>query len=179
FRRILRRSDCPPLLKYCGQLINKVYVSTSRELLSLLDESTASIQCYRRCLTPFRNYYAIPEATGKANSFVCFFPDGDRQAEWVAGQIRHIFCENGKTRFAIRRSHPITSPSNEQDPFQLFWNQGFQAKMISSSFSNDLELVEYDWVLAHTARWELCPGKTVCLCLKVCLSALLISSDAS
>ncbi|KAJ3810716.1 hypothetical protein F5876DRAFT_15402, partial [Lentinula aff. lateritia] len=159
FRRILRRSDCPPLLKYCGQLINKVYG------LSKLEGETGDIQCYRRCLTPFGNYYAIPEATGKANSYVCFFPDGDRQAEWAAGQIRHIFCENGKTRFAIRRSHPIASPSNKQDPFKLFWNQGFQAKMFSSLFSNELELVEYDWVLAHTARWELCPGKTVCLCL--------------
>ncbi|KAJ3897622.1 hypothetical protein F5879DRAFT_760144, partial [Lentinula edodes] len=162
FRRILRHSDCPPLLKYCGQLINKVYG------LSKLEGETGesdNIETGQLCLTPFGNYYAIPEATGKANSYVCFFPDGDRQAEWAAGQIRHIFCENGKTRFAIRRSHPIASPSNKQDPFKLFWNQGFQAKMFSSLFSNELELVEYDWVLAHTARWELCPGKTVCLCL--------------
>ncbi|KAJ3903223.1 hypothetical protein F5879DRAFT_787617, partial [Lentinula edodes] len=159
FRRYLRRNDCPPLFRYLAQLIEKTYG------LVLDVDSITRIQCYNRCLTPFGDYYAIPEASGIGNSYVCFFPGGNRDVEWVSGQIRHIFCEDGRIRFSIQRSLPKLLAEGQQDPFKAFWDQGFQAKTVSSTFTTHFEFVEYDWVFAHTARWDLSPGTTVCLCL--------------
>ncbi|KAJ3758368.1 hypothetical protein EV360DRAFT_29794, partial [Lentinula raphanica] len=119
-------------------------------------------------LTPHGNYYGIAKATGAGNSYICFHPNGDEQTEWVAGQIQHIFKEDGEIRFAVRRSGPHVIIGNKPDPFKLFWGRGFEAKMVASTFSGDLEVVNYHWVVAHTARWELETfGIAVCLNLEV------------
>ncbi|KAJ3833098.1 hypothetical protein F5878DRAFT_520128, partial [Lentinula raphanica] len=119
-------------------------------------------------LTPHGNYYSIPKATGAGNSFICFYPNGDEQTEWVAGQIQYIFKQDNKVRFTLRCSVPHVIIGDKPDPFKLFWDRGFEAKMVTSAFSGDLEVVDYDWVVAHTARWELESfGIAVCLNLAV------------
>lgn len=208
FRRWILHPDCPPLLKFCRQLIDKAYslttqseeekpasrsleisqetveiasnghqpnkqlkTPTPRALSSFLGRT--DIQCYSQISTRTGGYFATPGAgsAGKGNSFVCYYPGGDTQLEWVACQIRHIFKEDGMIRLAVQQSLPFPFHRGKTDPFRAFWDQGFQAKSVSSMYSDDMEIIEYDWVVAHTARWKLHPsGLTVCLNLQVRIS---------
>ncbi|KAJ3848117.1 hypothetical protein EV368DRAFT_68544 [Lentinula lateritia] len=156
----IQLEDVEAILKSDSHLVNALFrIPTPRGLYLVLDvDSITRIQCYNRCLTPFGDYYAISEASGIGNSYVCFFPGGNRDVEWVSGQIRHIFCEDGRIRFSIQRSLPKPLAEGQQDPFKAFWDQGFQAKTVSSTFTTHFEFVEYDWVFAHTARWDLSPA---------------------
>ncbi|KAJ3846524.1 hypothetical protein EV368DRAFT_88881 [Lentinula lateritia] len=96
--------DVETILNSDSHLANPLFrIPTPRGLyLALNADSITRIQCYNRCLTPFGDYYGILEASGKGNSYVCFFPGGNRDVDWVAGQIRHIFFEDGKIRFTIQ-----------------------------------------------------------------------------
>ncbi|KAJ3906583.1 hypothetical protein F5879DRAFT_1068746, partial [Lentinula edodes] len=190
FRRWLLRPNCPPLLKVLRQLLDKAFglnkdnrtrahweeceedmsedseplqfrVAIPSELISLL--STRRLECYSRIHAGHGKYYGIPSAPGKGNSFVCFYPGGNRQFEWVAGQIKFIFKQDGEIRFAVRRSLSIAFDMTAPDPFRKFWDQGFQAKTVSSNFSSELEFVKTDWLSGHIARWELNSSQVVCL----------------
>ncbi|KAJ3910823.1 hypothetical protein F5877DRAFT_15426, partial [Lentinula edodes] len=81
----------------------------------------------------------------------------------VAGQIKFILKQDGRTRFVIRRSLPITFDQTTPNPFRRFWFQGFQAKTVSSAFSSDLEFIESEWLLGHIARWEISESQVICL----------------
>ncbi|KAJ3916239.1 hypothetical protein F5877DRAFT_47021, partial [Lentinula edodes] len=190
FRRWLLRPNCPPLLKVLRQLLDKAFglnkdnrtyahweeceedmsedsepsqfrVATPPELISLL--STRSLECYSRVHAGHGKYYGIPSAPGKGNSFICFYPGGNKQFEWVAGQIKFIFKQDGELRFAVRRSLSIAFDQTAPDAFRRFWDQGFQAKTVSSSFSSELEIVKTDWLSGHIARWELNSSQVICL----------------
>ncbi|KAF9021597.1 hypothetical protein BDP27DRAFT_1195416, partial [Rhodocollybia butyracea] len=178
FRQWLMRDDCPELLKSVARLLDKAFTASpdgldteaddesdgERDVVGQRDVSDftaemipelASISGARflsRIEAP-HGFYTIPSAPGAGNSYVSFYPDGDRSREWVAGRIHYIFEHNGKTQLAIRRS--IALPYNSPDPFKAYWVDGFQAKLVSTEFSTQLELVEIDWIRGHSARWEL------------------------
>lgn len=128
------------------------------ELVSACGNS--KIRCFSR-VRAVRGYYTIPTATAIGNSYVCF-KDGDT---WATGQIQHIFdFKDGDMHYAINRSKSLQL-SQSRDPFAAFWFHGFQAKMVSSSFSKKLEIVSQKELLGHVARWELIKGRTVVLSL--------------
>ncbi|KAJ3766154.1 hypothetical protein FB446DRAFT_654216 [Lentinula raphanica] len=201
FRQWLLRSDCPPLLQYCGELLDKAYgyntqttsfdgddaydpsdqdtvnldelgkTGSSRHIISTPPTSelirltgTDDIQCFSRIAAPNGNY-AIAPSVGKAgvgNSYICYeIPGTHREVDWSAGQIQHIFRQDGRMYMAIKRSKKI--PLTTADPFRSFWKDGFCAKMVSLAFSKNLEIVEVDRVIAHTARWELTADHAVVL----------------
>ncbi|KAJ3889198.1 hypothetical protein GG344DRAFT_52178 [Lentinula edodes] len=190
FRRWLLHPNCPPLLKVLRQLLDKAFglnkdnrtqahweecevdvlelsepsqfkTETPSELISLL--GTRKLECFSRIHAGYGKYYGTPSAPGKGNSFICFYPGGNKQIEWVAGQIKFIFRQDGKIRFAVQRSLPITFNETVPDAFRSFWDRGFQAKTVSSTFSSDLEFIETGWLLGHVARWELCSSQVICL----------------
>ncbi|KAJ3803931.1 hypothetical protein F5876DRAFT_53988, partial [Lentinula aff. lateritia] len=190
FRRWLLHPDCPPLLKVLRQLLDKAFglnkdnrthahweesevdiledselsqfrIETPLELVSLL--GTRKLECFSRIHAGHGKYYGIPSAPGKGNSFICFYPGGNKCTEWVAGQIKFIFRQDGKIRFAVRRSLPIMFNQTAPDAFRSFWDRGFQAKTVSSTFSSQLDFIETDWLLGHVARWELSSSQVVCL----------------
>ncbi|KAF9032301.1 hypothetical protein BDZ89DRAFT_1037146 [Hymenopellis radicata] len=96
-------------------------------------------------------FYSNPNVPGKGNSFVCWHPSGNRSSEWVVGQIQHIFKQNGRVRFAVKRNKEL---SHVRDPFKDFWAEGFEAKTVSDKY-HGLEVIEKKWVLGHVARWDL------------------------
>ncbi|KAJ3878815.1 hypothetical protein F5051DRAFT_310857, partial [Lentinula edodes] len=160
FRRWLLRPNCPPLLKVLRQLLDKAFgLNKDNRTHAHWEECEEDIRIH----AGHGKYYGIPSAPGKGNSFVCFYPGGNRQFEWVAGQIKFIFKQDGEIRFAVRRSLSIAFDMTAPDPFRKFWDQGFQAKTVSSNFSSELEFVKTDWLSGHIARWELNSSQVVCL----------------
>ncbi|KAF8825246.1 hypothetical protein HHX47_DHR7000450 [Lentinula edodes] len=189
FRRWLLRPNCPPLLKVLRRILDKAFglnkdnrmhahgeecevdnledsedhsqfrIATPSELISLV--GSRKLECYSRIHAGYGKYYGIPSAPGKGNSFICFYPGGNQQLEWVAGQIKFVLKQDGRTRFVIRRSLPIAFDQTTPDPFRKFWAQGFQAKTVSSAFSSDLEFIEREWLLGHIARWEISESQTL------------------
>ncbi|KAJ3754956.1 hypothetical protein F5878DRAFT_493299, partial [Lentinula raphanica] len=124
--------------------------------------------CYRQLLTSHGRLYCTSATTGKGNSYLCFHPEGNKETEWVAGQIQHIIKQNHATKFVIRRSLPHVLNGGKADPFKLFWDRGFEAKMVDIEFSTALEVVDCTWVVAHIARWNLeACGVAICLNLEV------------
>ncbi|KAJ3897089.1 hypothetical protein F5879DRAFT_928095 [Lentinula edodes] len=113
---------------------------------------------------PYESFARIPAAKGDytiatekavGNSYISFQPAGDYQPgqRWLAGQIQHIFRrrKNSPIQLAVCRSQSINVP----DPFSEFWENGFEAKLVSSKFSRTLEIVDLKQVAAHSARWAI------------------------
>ncbi|KAJ3816380.1 hypothetical protein F5880DRAFT_1619405 [Lentinula raphanica] len=146
--------------------------SAPRELITLLGlDYSKDIRCYTQTqlLTSHghERLFCTSAAAGKGNSYICFRPKGCKEAEWVAGQIQHIFKRNHETKFVLRRSLPHFIDRDKPDPFKLFWDRGFEAKMVDFEFSTALEVVDSTWVVAHTARWNMeTYGVAVCLNLE-------------
>lgn len=188
FRRWLMREDCPPILRTCRKLLDKAfgYVSSGEydddtedsdieirpeELLNKYLRTPADMIPELGAFTDARflsripaplGYYSIPSAQGKGNSYVHFHPGGNQTSRWIAGRIHYIFEKNGTTKLALRRN---LSVEQETDPFSAFWDHGFQAKLVSTMFSEELEVVEPQWLLGHTAMWELNDEMAVVLAL--------------
>ncbi|KAE9389263.1 hypothetical protein BT96DRAFT_835150 [Gymnopus androsaceus JB14] len=177
FRRWLMRDDCPGLVKSIARLINKAFAESHDALNTEADTesdgdvggesnfdftadsmipelvSISGVRFLSRIEAPC-GFYTIPSAQGAGNSYVTFYPNGDSSCEWVAGRIHHIFEDiRGRTKLAIRRSIALTQ--GIPDPFGAFWADGFQAKLVSTEFSSEFEIVEIDWIRGHSARWEL------------------------
>ncbi|KAJ3816124.1 hypothetical protein F5880DRAFT_1512934, partial [Lentinula raphanica] len=179
-QRWLMRRDCPPLLKVCNDLLNQTYqISTNedgppgiragprvknlpRDLSRLLKSDYAhKIALFSRIESQNQTFSVMGAAgTGPGNSFICFRIPGD--SEWRAGQIKYIFQQEGGTyTFAVRESIEASLRQSAKDPFRGWWSGGFEAKLVSRSFSPDLRLVDWDCVIAHTARWDVIEGLAV------------------
>lgn len=61
---------------------------------------------------------------------------------------------------AVQRSKPNTV---ESDPFASFWDEGFEAKLVSSEFSTGLDIINASDIIAHTARWTISEQSVVVL----------------
>lgn len=193
FRQWLMRPDCPPLLRYCLELLDKAYNfykpderpensdneddesedDSTDALLGLWNSSgpeatllegpsppalmavlgSDNIDCFTR-IPGVKGHYTIPSVKGIGNSYVCFEPDHKlADGRWVAGQIQHIFKDQngGPMKVAISRS----VQNSLTDPFASFWDDGFEAKVVSSKFSEDFEIINASSIIAHTARWSI------------------------
>ncbi|KAE9384483.1 hypothetical protein BT96DRAFT_1008037 [Gymnopus androsaceus JB14] len=126
---------------------------------------TDNIDCFGH-IPAAKGHYTIPRARGIGNSYVCFQPDIDLpDGKWAAGQIQHIFKdrEGGPMKVAIRHS----MQSGLADPFASFWDDGFEAKLVSSEFSEDIEIIDASNIIAHTARWSISAESVVVLNLSM------------
>lgn len=116
---------------------------------------TNEIQCFSQVAAP-RGFYNPPTAIAQGNSYIAYKPDGDPRADWAAGRIQYIFRLKGRKKLAIRRSKGVLCRGG--DPFARYREFGFEAKLLSSSFSDELEIIDIEWALGHTARWEFFEG---------------------
>ncbi|GAW07623.1 serine threonine protein kinase [Lentinula edodes] len=118
--------------------------------------------CYLQVPAP-KGFYGTDKSIAIGNSYVCYRPKDGSTGEWVVGQIRYIFDLKGVTNMAIVRSKPFVAPIS--DPFAEYVIAGFEARTISSYFSQDYDVVAMDSILGHAARWELSSDVAVVLCL--------------
>jgi hypothetical protein len=123
---------------------------------------THDIQCFSQ-VAASRGFFNTPSAIAQGNSYIAYKPEGNLEADWVPGQIQHIFSLHGKKKLAIRRSK--VSSHHGGDAFARFQNLGFEAKLVSQSFVDKLEIIDIEWVVGHTARWNLYEGLAVILSL--------------
>ena len=59
--------------------------------------------------------------------------------------------------------HQLKAPQGVLDPFEPYPH--FAAKLSSSRLSEELEVVQVDWVLCHFARWQISLEHVVVLSL--------------
>ena len=150
FRQWLLRTDCPPLMQQCRTLLDSAYDFShdeygDNEMVSEDGSMQVDEMELSRVAAP-RGYFTIPSAAGKGNSFICFRPGGAPSAEWVPAQIHKILKRGTSQQFFVRRCLPLDL--SYPDPFRMFWSQGFEAMMVSSSWG-EIELVERDWIVNH------------------------------
>lgn len=123
------------------------------------------IDCFSR-IPGAKGHYTIPRIKGIGDSYVCFRPDHEpADRKWVAGQIQYIFKDRkgGPMKVAIFRS----VQRGLADPFATFWDDGFEAKVVSSEFSRDFEIINASSIIAHTARWSISAESVVVLNLSM------------
>jgi hypothetical protein len=185
-KRWLAKPDCPPVIKECKELFDKIYspkrpdsdgsckadeniinhTSAPTDLRAFLKDPKPTLMARVR-------YNGIIYSTAKThegNSLVQFYPHGDMATSPIPGSIRHIFREGENTYLAVQRQLPADNAV--LDPFVHY--PYFPAKLYSSRLSQTLELVHLDWISAHYARWNFTPDHAIVLSLnRVC--ALLIS----
>lgn len=121
-------------------------------------------ECFSR-IPRSKGDYTIPGEGALGNHYICFQPEGVYHPgqRWLAGQIRHIFrqMQKGPIKLAIQRSLSTTA----LHPFGDFWANGFEADMVSSEFSSNLEIVNLNQVAGHSARWAISDNQVVVVSL--------------
>lgn len=194
-RQWLNCVDLSPMLRFVLELLDKAYnigqgqkystedsiLNTELEAVMSLSASNSQpppeltrlvgqdVECFSR-IPGAKGHYTIPKKVGLGNSYICYKSRSrDSDGRWSAGQIQYIFraTGGGTIQLAIKRSMENISP----DPFSSFWEDGFEAKLVSSQFQPGLEIVPLSDVIAHTARWSVSESLDVVLSLSdVCLS---------
>ncbi|THU96423.1 hypothetical protein K435DRAFT_797315 [Dendrothele bispora CBS 962.96] len=157
---VRRRSTVPKQPDYLKWLIGS---PPSPQLISACSiQNSEDIRCFSRITAP-RGFYTVPSARGIGSSYICFEDRGGDS--WSAGQVQHIFdYGDGNIRVAVKRCRSLTRGTGK-DPFSLFWSRGFEAKLVSSRFEKELEILSKDKIIGHIARWELSESKAVVLSL--------------
>ena len=97
--------------------------------------------------------------THLGNSLICYHARGDRSLPPIPGSIKYICSVRNKISYAVQHQQPLKN--NITDPFGGY--PYFPAKLYSSAISQDLEIVELDWVTSHFARWKLTQEYSVVL----------------
>ncbi|KAJ3833527.1 hypothetical protein F5878DRAFT_665571 [Lentinula raphanica] len=180
FQRWLWRPDCPPLVKSCQKLLDKIFGSESEEVpeednarlpipyssdrfipgLGLMTH----VQFLAQIKAPSgKGFFTIPNTPGEGNSYIYYFPEDSQGSEWVAARIQYIFEEDHSIKLVVRCNLP--QQLCDPDPFKAFWFDGFEAKLVSSELSETLEILELDRIIGHTARWNLNSDLAVLLAL--------------
>jgi hypothetical protein len=190
-KRWLAKPDCPPVMKECKVLFDKIYlpkVSDSDvsgtagedtiEPVSAPPDLRAFLNGPKQVVMPARvRHNGIMYSTAKThqgNSLVQFYPHGDRTLSPIPASIKHIYCDK-KTYLAVQRQLP--AGNTVVDPFALY--PYFPAKLYSSQLSPTLELVQLDWIFSHYARWNFSRDHSVVLSLnRVCVFANLPSKES-
>ncbi len=182
-RRWLAKPDCPPVMKECKVLFDKIYlpkVSDSDisgtagedtiEPVSAPPDLRAFLNGPKQVVMPARvRHNGIMYSTAKThegNSLVQFYPRGDRTLSPIPASIKHIYRDKKKTYLAVQCQLP--ADNTVVDPFALY--PYFPAKLYSSQLSPTLELVQLDWIFSHYARWNFSRDHSVVLSLnRVCV----------
>jgi hypothetical protein len=179
-RRWIARPDAPPAIKECKVLFDKVNpMDTLSEVNHFEDEPTkhAIIPAALRSIIPDQHItlYARYKHNGViysrssthiGNSLIYYHQSG-WIGEAVPGSIQHIVQKDKKIVFAVKRHLP--KHPDLVDPFSFY--PDFPARLYSSNLSEILELVDFESVVSHCARWQIFADHVVILSLsKVCTS---------
>lgn len=90
-------------------------------------------------------------STHLGNSLILFHRHGNVSAEAIPASIEYIFTRNDKTCFAVRSQLPVEMGT--LDPFSFY--EDFPCRLYSSRLSDELEIVEIEWVKCHFARFPM------------------------
>jgi hypothetical protein len=181
-RSWLSRPQCSPAIKECEALFNRVlpglfdsrinetanedtetYKAASNiplELLPLLKDKEVHLPArFKQNGVTFAR-----SSTHLGNSFVLFYPNGNKQLSPEPGQIEHIIVELGSPEtvtFAIKCHLPL-SPETV-DPFKAY--EHLPMKLYSSQLTDELQIINIDWIFGQFARCSITSSHVVVLSL--------------
>jgi hypothetical protein len=140
----LARPDCPPAIKECKILFDRLSSSTTvSKPVTSGQTSPARVQ---------HNGLSYTQSTTHlGNSLILFSPNGDTSISLVPGQIKHITTYKNITVFFVHRYLPLKS--GVTDPFQAYIH--IPIKLYSSQVDTKLEVVQVNWVTGHFALCSL------------------------
>jgi hypothetical protein len=186
----LSRPDCPPFLRECKNVLDKLFTRTldddvndadepnlpasafqpiPSELQQFIRDKTVAIRARHR----YNNVIFARSSTHIGNSLVLFHPDGNIASPPFPASIQYIMANaDGSVKYAVRRQQPLEHSSN---PFRFYLH--FPASIYSTSLSSTLEVIEPQWVISHYARLRLDESRCIVLALsRVCSHSLLLST---
>lgn len=138
----LARPDCPPAIKECKILFDRLSSPTTISKPAGQSSSPARIQ--------HDGLFYTKSTTHLGNSLILFSPGGDTATPLVPGQIKHISNSGNITTFFVHRHLPLESGIT--DPFEPYIH--IPIKLYSSQLNSRLEIVQINWMAGHFA---LCP----------------------
>ena len=151
----ISKPDCPPVIKECRELFNKVYASkildnddsvtveeattmpihsTSAELHVLLKDAQEVAMCAR-----------MRHNSSVYSSSKYLYPHGDRALSSIPSSIKYVCCE-GQTAY-LGVQHQLSLENAVLNTFAHY--PPFPARVYSSSLSQTLEQVQPDWIFSH------------------------------
>ncbi|KAJ3738354.1 hypothetical protein EV360DRAFT_76917, partial [Lentinula raphanica] len=180
FRQWLMRRDAPPILRYCLELVDQAYnyyhtpmtpptassasSSTADDVDSTESEPlTAAFVGYDVGSPDSKHKIPSPLISqslwvrNQLNAILVSLAQRVtipyQNKPWKAGQIQHIFrkTSTAQLQVAVR----VSQATNVAHPFSDFAKNGFEAAMFSTKFSKDLEVLNFNQIAAHAARWNL------------------------
>jgi hypothetical protein len=177
-KRWLAKPDCPPVIKECKELFDKVYApkipndddgdtvedttmpirSAPADLRVLLKDERGVVVCARM---RHNGIVYSSSRTHVGNSLIYFYPHGDRAKSPIPGSIKYIYREGKIMYLAVQ--HQLSPDNIVVDPFAHYPH--FPARVYSSRLSQTLERVQPDWIFSHYARWNFTADYAVVLSL--------------
>jgi hypothetical protein len=106
-------------------------------------------------------YSTLTSHLGGSNVLYFKAKAAEDKTEAVAGRISYIYTHKDRTLLAVTRCVPM--PSNYVDSFARY--SGFPAKVYSSTFNANLEIIRPEDLKCHTARYPLDASKVVIVSL--------------
>lgn len=183
-RRWLARTDCPPAIKECRVLFDKLAPPTEGvdfdetpsgtcsvagippDLLALLAGRSVTL----RARLKYDGVFYTRSLTHLGNSLILFYRGGDAAAAPIAGRIKYIFVHENKFRFAVQ--HYQLAEEGTVDPFQHYIH--LPVKIYSSTLHEQLEEVQVDWVHGHFALYPISHDRIAALSLSRVSSDFLV-----
>lgn len=178
-RRWLARIDCPPAIRECKILFDKVY-SHNRDECPNASSGDDNNSCHRLVPVPDDLRHLVSDnkvvlmarhqhggirfsrsSTHLGNSLIQFYPAEQTSSETVPGCIKYIYRAQTGVSFAVQR-HPDVSPDTA-NPWVSYPH--FPVRLYSTSLADKLESVKPDQVISHFVRYQLSPEHTLVLSL--------------
>jgi hypothetical protein len=140
----LARPDCPPAIKECKILFDRLSSPTTvSQPVTLGQRSPAHVQ---------HNGLSYTQSTTHlGNSLILFSPNGDTSISPVPGQIKHIITYENIIIFFVHCYLPLKN--GVTDPFQAYIH--IPIKLYSSQLDTNLKVVQANWVAGHFALYSL------------------------
>jgi hypothetical protein len=152
-RAWLAKPDCPPAIRECQRLFNRLF-SSHLDDLPVEDAHFPEVHGMHGMHKTSRRfkYDGVNYATSSThigNSLILFYPNGDRSQSPVPASITNIFITEEMVTFVVFRH--LQASSGTVDPFHFF--PDLSIALYSSRLSNTPENVNVEWVLGHFARF--------------------------
>ncbi|PPQ89924.1 hypothetical protein CVT25_009725 [Psilocybe cyanescens] len=157
----LQRPDCPAFLRECKVVFDKAFGKSDVQS-SPADSAFVVVPSNLRHLikgprVALRAYHIVNKltysrsSTHLGNSLVMFYPKGNRSKRPVPGSIEHIIVyPTNKVLYTIRRQ--VEAQIGTADPYAEYPH--FPAQLYCNQLSDDLEVIQPDWVMSHYVRWN-------------------------
>ncbi|PPQ86354.1 hypothetical protein CVT25_002166 [Psilocybe cyanescens] len=157
----LQHTDCPAFLQECKVVSDKAF-GKSDDQSSPADSAFVVVPSNLHHLVKgprvaLHAYHIMNKLTYSrssmhlGNSLVMFYPKGNRSKRPVPGSIEHIIIyPTNKVLYTIQLQ--VEAQIGTTDPYAEYPH--FPAQLYRNQLSDNLEVIQPDWVMLHYVRWN-------------------------